>query len=122
LRWPTTNAPVLGFVEPGRRIGIIRSWIGRKPGNDLWYWEFDDPQRGDFNTFYVAHIPETLNMPRLQEDMQERDEAKRRRQLEWYQRVLEDGGQLVKEGGSQVLTGAMILGGLYVLGRIITKR
>ena len=121
FRWGAPDAQILGYIEQGKRIGIIRSWVRKQSNRNLWFWEFDDPQRSDLATFYVAHIPETLNMPRLKEDMEERDEAMRRRQLEWYQRLMEDTGEVLQQGGSSIMTGALILGGLYVLGRAITK-
>ncbi|MEM9929329.1 MAG: hypothetical protein AAF840_05895 [Bacteroidota bacterium] len=121
MRWPEDDAPVLGFVGPGQRIGVVRSWINQKPGSRFWYWEFDDLSRGQFATFYVPHDPARLNLPRLQEDMQARDEATRRRQLEWWERVVEDGTNAVQVGANQVYTGALLLGGLYLITKALIK-
>lgn len=115
MRWPEDNSPVLGFVEAGQRIGVVRSWINQKPGSQFWYWEFDDLSRGPLSTFYVPHDPARLNLPQLQEDMNARDEATRRRRLEWWERVVEDGSSIVQAGTGQLYTGALLLGGLYVI-------
>ena len=122
MRWPNDDAPVLGCFEAGQRIGVVRSWINQKPGSRFWYWEFDDLSRGPLATFYVPHDPDRLNLPRLQEDMQVRDEANRRRQLEWWERVVEDGTNAVQAGTSQLYTGAFILIGGYLLTKAILSK
>lgn len=123
FRWNDLNGEVLGYIEPGKRIGVIRSWINRKPGSDVWFWEFEDRSRGELATFYVPHIPELLDMPKLREDLESRDEALRRRQLEWYERFVEDTGTVVnnvaQQTGNQLVTGGLLLGGLYLVSRLL---
>lgn len=121
LRWGDQDAEIVGYVEPGQLIGVVSSWLSQKPGKDFWFWEFDDLSRGQFSTFYVAHIPETLMMDQLREDFQERDEATRRRRLEWYQRAIEDGSQALAAGGNQLITGAFVLGGIYLIGQLLKR-
>lgn len=120
-RWATVSAPVLGYIEPGQTIGVIQSWISQKPGEPSFFWEFDDPRRGGLSTFYVPHIPGILDIPSLKESVLSRDEAERRRRLAWYERVIEDTTEAVTAGTSKLYTGALIIAGLWVVGKAISR-
>jgi hypothetical protein len=112
----------LGYIEAGMPIGTIRSWIVRKAGDPFWYWEFDDHSRGGLATFYVPHDSSILNLPQLEEDYNDAQEAERRAKLDWWGRTLEQAGVVAQQAGSNVLTGALLLGGIYIAGRLIINR
>lgn len=122
LRTPEDNAEVLGFVEPSQTVGVIRSWVDwRREGNEFWYWEFDDSARGGLSTFYVPHDPGRLNMGQLQEDYHIRQTAKRKAQLEWWERLAQNAGQAVSSTASSIFNGVLIIGGAYVLAKLFSR-
>jgi len=123
LRWPQDDSPVLGYVEAGQRIGIVYSWIAQRPGSKFWYWQFrrDNPRPGESDVFHVPHDASILDLPQLREEYQDNLEVERRRRLEWWQRAQEDVSQAVAAGGSQLVTGAFVLGGIYLIGQFFKK-
>lgn len=123
-RMPEDSAQVLRVVTPGQRIGVIKSWIAQRPGSRTFYLEFDDPDRGSYATVYAAYN-EALDRPKLKQALDARIEEERRRQLGPNGRALEDAGNFVQEtaatAGSGIMTGALVLGGIYIVGRLILK-
>jgi hypothetical protein len=121
LRWPQDDSPVLRYVEPGQRIGVIRGWSDKRPAQKFWYFEFDDNKTGraQHSVFFVPYEPSILDLPRLGTEYQDQREAERRRNLEWWERLAEDGAEVVTNtasaAGAGILTGAVLLGGLYIL-------
>lgn len=122
LRWPEDNSPVIGYIDAGRRIGVVRSWIDRRSqGNEFWYWEFDNTNQQSLGTVYVPHDPRLLNLPQLEEDYEIRLNEQRLSRLEWWERAIESGGRVIKNASSNLFSGVMIIGGAYVLAKILKK-
>lgn len=123
-RVPEDSAPVFRVITPGQKVGVIKSWVAQRPGNRTFYLEFDDPDRGPFNTLYAAY-DEALDRPKLKEALDARTEAERRRWLGPNGRALEDAGNFVQDtaatAGSGIMTGALVLGSIYIIGRLIIK-
>lgn len=119
---PDNSGAIRRVVSPGQRVGVIKGWIDRQPEDGSLYLEFDDPAISQFATSYAAYDT-ALDRPRLKKALEERIEAERRSWLGPNGRALEDAQNAVKEtaatAGGQVLTGALALGGLYIIGRLL---
>lgn len=124
LRYPADDSPVLRFVEAGERIGKIYAWIGPKPGQKFWYWQFIDLNAapGSYDRYHVPHDTSLLDLPQLKQQYNDAREADRRRNLEWWARVVEDGTNAVQAGTNQLYTGAFLLIGGYLLTKAIFSK
>lgn len=122
LRYPDDQSEVLGFFDPGQRVGTIRGWSDKRPRFNFWYIEFDNDVPGQPAVFFVPYVPEKLNMPALQRSYAVSTEAARRRNLEWWQRMVEDGTDVVTNAASAAGSGiALTVVGLG-LGYVILNR
>jgi len=112
------DAQPVRFIEAGQRVGIIATWLSRKPGNEFWYWGLIEYQGSQEPYFFVPHDPSLLDLPQLQEDLEIRNEEIRQQRLEWWEQLAEGGGGLLTTGGD-LLKGVVVLGSLYLLSKIV---
>jgi hypothetical protein len=121
---PRDGAQIVRTVSPGQLVGTIFSYHEQRSENISWFISFKDPSLpGGYG--YVSYDQQALDMPRVKLALDARIEAERRQRLGPNGRALEDAGGAVRDvaetAGSNLLSGAMLLGGVYILGKLITR-
>lgn len=123
---PDVNSPVLEYLDADKSLGRMFYFKPRQMGKQHWYLIFSYPSNSSNQFFYVPWIKSNFNMSRLKADVDSKLEAIRRGQLSAWERSMESAGGFIKEttetASDQLTTGLMLLGGVYIIGRLISRR
>jgi hypothetical protein len=52
---PLDSAPILRYIEAGKPVGVVYSYLEPKTGRSQLYWMFEEDFFGDVTYYYIPH-------------------------------------------------------------------
>jgi hypothetical protein len=67
------SAKVVRYVEPGKTVGVVFSYLNPTANRSVVYWMFEPPGQ---KPFYVPHDPNSFDLDKIKKQIEEEEKKK----------------------------------------------